>query len=902
MRRDWPFFARVLASILGRATPAGVSGNLLRDLDEGHRARLPQGARGANRWLTRQLVLALSPGRIRDLRRLPARSLRGVDDVSALRATGRLLMSLATDLRYSFRLLARSPAFSLTTVVILTGGLSVSLFTYSLLHTMMYKPLPLPAGDAVVRIFAVEDGRTGFIEGRTLDFVRRNVDSFEVMGTYDSRLVQIRGGVSPASISATFIEPNMFDITAVAPALGRRLLSADAEPGAEPVAILSHHIWNATFGADAEIVGSQVNLNGVSTRIVGVMPADFGFPVFGHIWIPVARSESAPPAGETTYVAAYAKLRPGVSAPRADVELHETIQRYRATVTDPDLLELTPDSAKTRTFQKAQMGDEAEVSFAIMNMAAGFILLLACVNAANLLLARCLERTREITIRVAIGASRLRLVTQMMGEGIIMTAVAGGLTIFITAQALALFDARTHAALPEGLAYWWRWGMDAPTLTVAGLLVLGTALLVGGIPAWRVVRADTNAALRDGQQGGQGLATDRLTRALVVLQIAAISVLLFLGGMAAYVTYQAGTIDFGLDTDRVLVGMVAMDEGDYPTRESRVAFLERVRREVEASATIEAVILRVQVGEEGPVMLEGAVYDTEANQPTARVRAQMGDSAMLGVELRVGRRLDERDGLGAAPTAVVSETLARDLWGTQSPLGRRLRVGSVEAPRGESTQPWLTVVGVVSDIYEGNPLDGDRKGKTLYLSMAQVAPTNAGITFRHRGDASAALVALTEALDEVGPTVELVRIINFDDMLDQMRGASLAASQVLGGCFGFALVLAIGGIYGLTSRSVTQRTQEIGIRRALGATKVRIIALFLRGSGRQLTIGLGLAAAVGVAASVAVLNLYPELDVGAFLAAGLLVPTLISGLVLTATYLPTRRAVRMNPRAAIWRE
>jgi len=902
MRRDWPFFARVLASILGRATPAGVSGNLLRDLDEGHRTRLPQGARAANRWLTRQLLLALSPGRLRDLRRMPARSLRGIDDVSALRATGRLLMALATDLRYSLRLLTRSPAFSLTTVVILTGGLSVSLFTYSLLHTMMYKPLPLPAGDAVVRIFALEGGRTQYMEGHTFDFVRRNVDSFEVIGAYDTRLVQIRGGTSPASIQATFVEPNMFDVAAVAPSLGRRLLPADAEPGAEPVVVLSYYMWSATFGSDPDIIDDLVDLNGVSTRIVGVMPRDFGFPVFGLLWLPVDLSESGRPEGEVTFLSAYAKLRAGVSAERANLELHETVQRYRATVTDRDTLDATPDSAKTRTFQKAQMGDEAEVSFAIMNMAAGFILLLACVNAANLLLARCLERTREITIRVAIGASRLRLVIQMMGEGIIMTTVAGGLTIFVTARALAIFDARSHAAAPEGLAYWWRWGMDAPTLAAASVLMLGTALLVGGIPAWRVVRADTNAALRDGQQGGQGLATDRLTRTLVVVQIAAISVLLFLGGMTAHVTYQAGTIDFGLDTDRVMIGSVVISEEDYPTPEARVALLQRVKAEVEASAAIEAVMLRAQVGGEGPVMLEGAVYDNEANQPTARVRTQMGDSAMLGLELRSGRRLDERDALAALPTAMVSEALARELWGAQSPLGRRLRVGSVETAPGEEQRPWRTVVGVVSNIYEGNPLDGEREGQTLYLPMAQLAPTSAGITFRHRGDTSAAMAAMTGALDEIGPTVELVRVTNFDEMLDQIRGMSLAVSQVLGACFGFALILAIGGIYGLTSRSVTQRTQEIGIRRALGASKARIIALFLRGSGRQLTIGLGLALAVGVTTSIAVLSRYPELNVWAFVTAGLLVPTLITGLVLTATYLPTRRAVKMNPRAAIWRE
>lgn len=902
MRRDWPLSSRLLAVLLRLPTRASVSDSLLRDLHDAYRTRTEQGAPGADRWLRRQLFLALAPRRLRDLRQMPARALRAADDVGVLRAAGRLVAALVADLRYSLRLLTRSPGFSLTTIVILTGGLSVSLFTFSLLHTLIYRPLPLAAGDAVLRVFAIEGGRSQMMEGHTFDFVRRNVDSFEVIGGYDTRLVKVRGGIEPRSMQATFIEPSMFDVTGVAPALGRRLLPADTEPGAEPVAVLSHHIWNASFGADPRIVGGLVDLNGVSTRIVGVMPEGFGFPVFGILWLPIAPAEFEPRTDEINHVNVFAKLRPGVSAQRANVELHEVIQRYRATVIDPEVLGRAPQSATTKTFQKAQLGDEADLFFAMMNMAAGFILVLACVNAANLLLARSLDRTRETTIRVAIGASRLRLVTQMMGEGIVMTAVAGCVSIWIAGRALAIFDARSHAALPEGMAFWWRWGMDTPTLVAAAVLIAGTTLLVGGVPAWRVVRADTSAALRDGQQGGQGLATDRLTRTLIVVQIAAIAVLLFLGAMTGHVAYQAGSIDFGIDTDQILIGSIGIDEEDYPTAEGRVALLERLQRAVAASPTTQGVMIRGYVGSgEQPVMADGQKYETETHQPRAVVRAHLGDSAMIGLELRAGRRLGPDDGAESVPVAMVSESLARQIWRGESSLGRRLRVGSVEEDPAELPPTAYTIVGVVSDVVEGNPLSRNRTSNTMYLSMAQLAPTNASVAFRHRGDPRAAMAEFGDTLADVAPTVELTRIVNFDQMFDQMRGMSIAASQTLGGCFGFALILAVGGIYGLTSRSVSQRTQEIGIRRALGATNTRIVTLFLRGSGRRLAVGLGLAVVIGTGASVAVLQ-FADLDVWPFIAAGILVPTLISGLVLTATWLPTRRAVRLNPRAAIWRE
>lgn len=900
MSVQWPIVARWLNRVLASCLPGPVHSALCRDLDEGYQSRCVDDSKRAGKWLRRQLFMTMRPARVRELRKVSACELGGASDIGHGTAVLRAVGQGALDLRYSLRLLRRRPAFALMTAIILTGGLSVSIFTYSFMYTVLHKPLPLPDGDAATRIMVVQDGRSGIPDGDVYDFIKRNAQSFEYVGGYITLPVLLRGGDEPRSSFGTYADPNMFDVAKASPLLGRRLVPADAEPGAAPVVVLSHRVWNTAFGADPDVVDTFIEVNGTRTQVVGVMPEAFGFPVFGHLWFAASDETLSPVAGPQTFVNAYALLRPEVTAERANIEMHELIQRYRSTLIGADVLADAPQSATTRTFEMTQMGDEAPLVYVLMHLASGFILLLACVNAGNMLLARALERSREISIRVAIGAPRSRLVRQMMGEGVVLTLVAATSATLIASQALAIFDARARAAVPEGLAYWWRWGMDARTV-LAGCALAGlTMLIVGGLPAWRVVRADTNAALREGPQGGN-LATDRLSRTLVVVQIAAISVLLFLGGLTGYIAQRAGNIDLGVSTENVLIGSVSIDRDTHSTPEMRLAVLDRLVASMAGDGAVDNVMVRAQIGGgDQRLSIDGVQYEDAGAQPDAYVRTHMGDLDVIGLQVLSGRRFDARDGLGGAPTAIVSETLARDLWPDASPLGKRVRVGSVE-DAGSNGEPWRTVVGVVSDVMEGNPLSRNRRTDTLYVPMRQLGPSFAGITFRHRGDSRPAIAAFYDALAEVGPTVEAQRIMDFDEMLGQMQGMSSAASKALVGCFGFALLLAIGGIYGLTARSVTQRTQEIGIRRALGASNARIVQLFLRGGGRQLAVGLGMASAVAGVGTFAV-SRFMALDLAVLLTAGLGVPTLISSFVLLATYVPTRRAVQMSPRMAIWRE
>ena len=558
------------------------------------------------------------------------------------------------------------------------------------------------------------------------------------------------------------------------------------------------------------------------------------------------------------------------------------------------------DSAVVRTFQLAQMGDEAMAVFGTLHLVATLILVLACINVGNLLLSRATERLRETTIRVALGAPRLRLIVQMMGESFLICVLGGGLAIALAASALATLDRRAHAAMPEGLAFWWNWGMDAETVLAACLITAATLVLVGGVPAWRATRSDCNAVLRDGTNGAQGLETGRLSRALVVTQVALISILMFLGGMSAFVSYRTANVDFGMDTERVLVASVALPEDRYDTTEKKRRFYDRLVHGLDRRGSIDKVILRSRFGPDSevasPLAVAGVSYESSNQQPRAYLTAVSGSTDAIGIRLLAGRQFDERDTADGSPVALVSESLAGEIAAGGSPLGVRVSLGSLD-----DEPEWIVVVGVVTDVLVGNPLSRDRSSMSLYVPIAQRTPNGVAATLKYRGDPRPAVLAFNDVVRDLDHEIMPGGIVNLDEMLGMMAAMVRAAAQILVGCFGFALLLAVSGIYGLTARSVAQRTHEIGVRRAVGASDRRIIRLFLRHGGRQFAVGLAIAATAGGLAS-AVLEQFLALDTRIYVVSAVLVPLLIGAIVMLAIYVPTRRAVRLEPSVALWRE
>lgn len=898
---------RGLERLLRGLLPRRTAQLLLRDLDEGYQRRVgsESPAGDADRWYRRQLLQALMPWRLLELRKFEPRTAgeyagRETDPLPG--RVARLLGYGLMDLRYSLRLLVKSPGMTLLTIVVLAGGLGVSIFTYSLLNSMMLKPVSLPDGERIVRLMSLEeDGRRQLLDAVDYLAIRDSVESLVQVGAWDTEHRLMRGGETPKSIFVTIADPVLFDVAATPAMLGRTLLAEDARPGAEPVGVLSYSLWQRDFGGDPEVLDRLITLNSIRTRIVGIMPEGFGFPVWGLIWQARPSDDLQYAERRTRWPNAFAKLAPGVSAEQADAELDGIMQRFR--LAQPiERVDGAPDavSARVVSFPVAQMGDEAGFAFVTLNLVASSILLLACINVGNLLMSRASERARETTIRVALGAPRLRLALQMMGESVLVTLTGGVLALFIAGEALHAFDGWMRTLAPDGMPFWYQWGLDRDTVVAAGAFVLGTILLVGGIPAWRATRADSDAVLRDGSRGSVGSAAGRVTHALVIAQVAVIAVLMFIGGVSAYMTQKAASIDFGTETEGMMVSQLSLPDERYPGDDERLAFYVRLHQAMEQHAAIESAMLRRGLAnglDNGELVVEGARYESMLQQPRTAIRAELGSQALGAPRLLAGRRLEDPDDPAGPRNALVSESLARELWPQESAIGKQVRLGNF-AEQSE----WWTVVGVVSDVLEGsNPFSRHVHGRTLYLPFARMVGASAQLNFRHAGDPRAAILALHETVESIDRDLLPGRVSDFDEVFALMDRMTRLTTDVVVAAFGFALLLAVTGIYGLTARSVVLRTQEIGVRRAMGATESGIVRLFFRQGGRQLVFGLGIALLIGGATGYAFSRLL-AVNPLIWVVSGLTVPAVITAIVLTAIYLPTRRAVNMEPSVALWHE
>jgi hypothetical protein len=399
-----------------------------------------------------------------------------------------------TDLRYALRLLAKSPWFTSLTVLVLTGGLGISLYTYSALSMMIYRDLPLPDGGSIVRI-----GYGAWPNFEPLDVfelaeLRAQARSVEELGV--SRESRALVGESGASRSVLSVESDwrIFEFTRVQPLLGRGFVREDAAAGAEPVAVIGYATWQSAFAGEPSVVGTLARVNGQPTRIVGVMPEGYAFPMNKGIWLPIPAAELEPAGYTGKRFDAYARMSPGVSVATAEAELTTLVQRLR--LAQPDADERARDAISILSFQDASWGVFGTVVFGVLNLLSLSILLLAAVNIGNLLLVRTNARMNEIGVRVALGAPRFRLIMQTALENVILCALGGALAIFLAAKALAATSSFMRALLGSNAPFWWTWSLDSELVVAAGLLLLLTVVVVSLLPALSVSRADPNALLR----------------------------------------------------------------------------------------------------------------------------------------------------------------------------------------------------------------------------------------------------------------------------------------------------------------------------------------------------------------------------------------------------------------------
>lgn len=804
------------------------------------------------------------------------------------------------DIRYAFRLIRRSPVFSLLTLVTLSGGLGLSIFTFSFLHTAMLKPLPLPGGDRIVRVSQSTPGAGSAIDAVDLAAMRRSITTLSTVGAFTSRDVVIGDERHLRILSATATESNLFDVARTHPLLGRVLRSDDQLPGAEPVIVLGYWAWNAVFGGDSSILNKPVQLNGASTRVVGVMPEGFGFPVASEAWVPLGADVLATTAPGTHELDLYAKLATGITTGQASTELSQLLRRATALRHAATTAAVGPASVDVNSFPMAQIGDDAPLALTVLNLLATLILLLACINVTNLLLARANERARETAVRLALGASRGRLIVQSMWENVVICLLGGALATALAAWGLDAINRWMQQNLHRNLAFWWVWGLDRTTLLSACGFVTATIALFGCVVSARVTNTEFNAVLCDGGTRTGSRREGRIARALVITQVATVSVLMFFGVLSSVVAYRVAHVDVGYTTHNLLSASVGLPRETYETREKRGRFFQSAFDGMTQSAALDGTLMRSSIAAiddgDGAFELGTGTRSFSAASPHAFVEGTLGPLSTLGISLGAGRVFDARDDERGAPVALVSRSLAARYWPNRSPIGEQIRIAS-DSGIAESR----TVVGVVSDILEGNPFSRHRSAAAIYVPLRQSDVQSVAIVFKHRGDIPAAEASLYATLAAIDPHLTAPDVKTFEGILGTTTLIATSVTKLFALCFGFALLLAVSGTYGLMARSIGRRTREIGIRRALGATEGSVVRLLLGQGARQLGVGVLIALPVMAAVGAGFWAFFP-IGLSVSITSAALVSATIVSVVLLATYVPTRRVLGVSPRDALWRE
>ena len=807
------------------------------------------------------------------------------------------------DFRYAFRTLLRAPGFTFTAALTLALGIGVTSLMFSVVNAVLLRPLPYPDAARLMLLFSINNnaGEANAIRVTALDFddFRARARSFESMAAHVGTGFTFSGaGADPELVIGQMVTPDFFRVLGVQPALGRTFAPDEFAPGRESEVVLSQRLWKRRFGGDRSIVGRRVTINGRPFTVTGVMPPDFDYPGTRYeLWtpLPFPRTPDLPPANRSShYLQVIGRLKPGVS----EQEAHSEVRNIAAAIAAQ-----YPDSSGNMSARVTPLQDytvrEVKTPLYVLLGAVGLVVLIACSNVTNLLLARATARYREVAIRQALGAGRWRLVRQFFAETAVLYAVGAAGALALSSWGASALIALGPADIPRLDAA----GVDGRVLAGTLLLSLTTALVFGLAPALQGAAAEPSDALRaGGRTASTGGARQRLRTLLVIAEVALSVVLLVGAGLALRSLMRLTDVDPGFDADGQLTFSLVMPPRKYPAAADIIAVRRRLMDSLAAVPGIVAAGSTTHLPLSGQNMensfeIDGYTPTQPGEVPVAGMRGVAGDYFQaLGARLKSGRVFTAADRLGSQPVAIVNEEFARLYWPGQNPIGKRLREGG-------GLPEWRTVVGVIADVRHSGPALPARPEVSLPYDQLEPGFMNTwsrGIYFVLRGRGSYATLA--------SPARSAVAAIDPDMSLNQLQPLSSLASDavsqprfrtaLLGSFAVLAVLLATVGVFGVLSYFVTQRTREIGIRVALGAGSQDVLRIVV-GRGLALAsvgLAIGLLAAIPLTRWMqALLFEVKPLDVPTFAAviAGVM---LVAGL---ASYLPARRALRIEPIVAL---
>lgn len=862
--------------------------------------------------LQQQIAEHLAEGMTpRDARCAALRDLGGVEQVKEEcrdQRGLRWLDELWQDLRFGLRMLRRYPLLSLTVMVTLGLGIGLTSTVFSITNGFLHKPLPFDNSDRITVLGLRDPGRNARNMGVSVhDLVawREQQSVFEGIAAFGTQAIDLSSEPGrPERYPGSVLTAGVFETLGVRPVLGRTFGPAEEQPGAEPVIVLGYEIWQAGFHGVRDVVGRTVVANGIRRTVIGVMPEGFKFPNIEQVWLPITIDPLAQKRGDGPRYSGLARLRDGVSARRAEAQLAAIASRL-----EREYPESNKGVAPTmRTLKQALVPAGYYGLFYTLLTAAFGVLLIGCANVANLLLARASTRTHEIAVRKAMGAGRVRLLRQLVTEVLVLALFGGAMGLVLGQMGLRWFTKQMFdvmAAVGSGeLPFWIHLEYDyRVALFVIGATV-SSGVFAAIFPAIRASAARAADAMRARGCGSTALRVGRFSSGLIVAEVAVAGVLLVLAGLMLESAVRLASIDLGYSTGNIFTAWVGLPDQAYRDATGRREFYRGMLPRLEAipgavSATISDGLPPYLSGA-WAVEVDGQVYPTDADYPVVRRSVVTPDYfRTLEVPVRRGRAFNVADGSETSPVAMVNESFVRKYVPGGDALGRRIRV-----VRRDAGEPWMTVVGVVPDL-KALPLDMEgakreaQNPACFYVPLMQSEVGSvAVIAIRTQGAPMSITPDVRNALASVDPEATLYKVLSMEGVILRMTWFYPLFSTLFTAFGSGALFLAAVGLYGVMAFAVTQRTQELGLRMALGAKAWRLVWMVMRRGMIQLGVGLGIGLTLAAFAARPLQMLLYEvgaLDPTVFAA----VASVLAFTGLVASFLPARRVTRIDPMAAL---
>jgi putative ABC transport system permease protein len=800
--------------------------------------------------------------------------------------------ALLQDIRYALRTLRQSPGFTAIAVLTLALGIGANTTIFSVVNGLVIRPLPFTDAERVDIVYRTLPKR-GFARGSVsyadlLD-LRAQSRSFSGLAAYSEENYNLSAGEETDYVDGAEVTANLFELLGVEPVLGRDFRGEEDQPGRDGVVLLSYTLWQRRFAGRRDAIGQTLSINGRQRTVVGVLPPKFTFPYVQKLWVPLVVDPKTPRAQACCY-RVIGRRAPGVTQAQAEAELQGVARRLAEQYPDAD----GGQGVRIAPYREELVDPVTRLYLAVLLSAVGLVLLIACANVANLALARATSRQREIAVRTALGAGRVRLIRQFLTESIVIALGGGALGVLFALWGINL----SKLGILEEIPYWVRWELNTGALAFTVGLSVVTGLVFGTLPALEASKGDLHAALKEGGGGRAGVGgrgRHRLRNALVVGEIA-LSLMLLVGSTLMIRTFLSiSRVNPGFDPKSVLTMRLYLAGDRYGPDAARIGFFRDALQRVQELPGVAAA-----AGSNGipvsdnysatPMVFEGQPV-ARGEEPVIGFRTVTdGYFRALQIPLLSGRTFLQRETLERSMVAVVNQTLAHRFWPGGEAIGRRLRFTT------DSSEAWRTVVGVVGNVQEGE-LDSKPEPQ-VYVPYADFPRFHMSLTVRTVGVPGAAAPAVRAAVRAVDPGIALFEVMPYPDLIVRSFWPRRLVGLMLAVFAGIALLLAAVGVYGVMAYAVAQRTHEIGLRMALGAEVGHVLRLVV-GQGLTLAgIGLliGLVGAFGLTRGLATLLFgVSATDPLSYIAISLL----LAVTTLAASYIPARRAARVEPLVAL---